>query len=283
MWELSAYENSNISGCLTRGEISASLGRNVFTNCAFVLAAAGEAPETQQLNPYVLSHTQALAEDNQKLIGFLMDAAHASSKDADAAMQASMRGFVESCRQMLLYTEKESIANEAALHMDVRLGGYDRVCLIDVPDQRSMRAVFSEQAIEKTHSHYMSECTSFAAQKNYRVYLLQKWQMAVAVPSYLVSLEDFTEDMRRLQRQLFETQSDYIPVVSVFCIIDECTADTLKSVYDAARLEMLQKNIQFYVCNGKEEELDEEHILERYRMVNVINYALAHDGVIPYY
>ena len=48
-------------------------------------------------------------------------------------------------------------------------------------------------------------------------------------------------------------------------------------------MEMTRKNIQFYICNGKEKELDEESILEKYRMVNVINYALSHDGVIPYY
>lgn len=283
IWELSAYENSNISGCLTQGEISAAGGRNVFTNCAFVLASAGENPETQQMNPYVFSHTHALAEDNQKLIGYLMDAACVSSQGADPAMQESMKSFVNSCRQMLLYTEKDKIANEAALHMDVQLGGYDRVCLIDVPDQRSIRAVFSRQAIEKTHSHFLSECASFAARKNYRVYLLKQWQIAIAVPSYLVSLEDFTEDMRMLLRQLVEAKGDYIPIVSVFCIIDACTADTMKSVYDAARLEMIRKNIQFYVCNGKEEDLDEESILEKYRMVNVMNYALSHDGVIPYY
>jgi len=282
-WELSAYENSNISGCLTQGEISTAGGRNVFTNCAFVLAAAGENPETQQMNPYVFSYTDNLAEDNQKLIGYLMDAAHASSRDADAAMKESMKSFVNSCRQMLLYTEKDNIANQAALHMDVRLGGYDRVCLIDVPGQRSMRTVFPEERIEKTHRHFVSECTGFAARKNYRVYLLKQWQMAVAVPSYIVSLEDFSKDMRDLQKLLFETQDDYIPIVSIFCIINECTADNLKTLYDAARLEMLQKNIQFYVCDGKEEELDAESILEKYRMVNVINYALAHDGVIPYY
>jgi len=282
-WELSAYENSNSSGCLTRGEISTVSDRNVFTNCALVLAVAGENPESQQLNPYVFSHTETLAEDNQKLIGYLTDAVRATSRDADVAMKESIKSFVESCKEMLLYTEKDNIANEAALHMDILLDGYDRVCMIDVPDQRSIRAVFSEQTIEKTHSHFLSECRSFTARKNYRIYLLKQWQIAVAVPSYIVSLEDFTEDMRELQKLLFETKDEYIPIVSVFCIINECTADTLQSVYDAARLEMLQKNIQFYVCDGKEWELDEESILGKYRMVNVINYALAHDGVIPYY
>lgn len=281
-WELFAYKNSNMSGCLTRGEISASGGRNVFTNCAFVLAAAGENPQTQQMNPYVFSHTQALAEDNQKLIGYLMDAAHASSPDDDE-MKESMRSFVNSCKQMLFYEEKDNIGNEAALHMDIMLGAYDRVCLIDVPDKRSIRTAFSEQAIEQTHNHFVAECASFSEQKKYRAYLLSQWQMAVAVPSYMVSLEEFSEDMRSLQKLLFETEEDNIPIVTVFCVIDECQADTYNSVLDAARIEMIQKNMQFYVCNGREKELDEESILEKYRMVNVINYALSHDGVIPYY
>ena len=282
-WELFAYQNSNMSGCLTRGEISATGGRNIFTNCAFVLAAAGEKPESQQMNPYVFSHTQALAEDNQKLIGYLMDATRMSSQDTDEDVKESMRSFVNNCRQVLLYAEKDNIANEVALNMDVRIGGYDRVCVIDVPDKRSIRTAFPEEAIEKTHSHYVSECTSFAAEKKYRVYLLKQWQMAVAVPSYMVSLEQFTEDMRSLQKLLFETKEDNIPIVTVFCVIDECSAETFNSVFDAARIEMIQKNMQFYVCNGKEKELDEESILEKYRMVNVINYALSHDGVIPYY
>ena len=282
-WELSAYKNSNMSGCLTRGEISTAGGRKVFTNCAFVLAGAGEKPEAQPLNPYVLTHTDALAEDNQKLIGYLTDAAGISSRSTDTAMKESIRSFVDSCRKMLLYSEKDNMANEAALHMDMQQDGVDRVCLIDVTDQRSMRTIFSEQRIERTHRHFVAEITSFAAQKNYHVYMLKQWHMAVAVPSYMVSLEDFAADMRQLQRRMFETKEEYIPIMSVFCIIDETTADTLASAYDAARLEMLQKNIQFYVRNGKEEELDEQSLLERYRMVNLINYALSHDGVVPYY
>lgn len=282
-WELSAYQNSNCSGCLTRGEIGVTEGRKAFTNCAFAVAAAGENPETQQMNPYVFSHTGVLAEDNQRLIGFLAEAALNDSQGTDAGLQESMKGFVESCRQMLLYTEKGSVANEAALHMDIQLGGYDRVCLIDVPEQRTIHAAFSEQEIEKTHSYFLSECSAFAAQKNYRVYLLQEWQMAVAVPGYMVSLEEFTEDMKELQNRLFQPKDGCIPVVSVFCVIDECTSESMDTIYNAARLEMIRKNLLFYSCNGKEGELDEERILEKYRMVHVINDALSNDAVIPYY
>lgn len=281
-WELSAYQNSNISGCLTRGEISVIGGRNIFTNCAFVFAVAGENLGAQQMNPYAFSHTQVLEEDNHKLIEYLTDATRGSSRDDDA-LKESMRSFVNSCSQMIFYSKKDNIANEAALHMDICIGGFDRVCVIDVPEKRSIRTAFSEQSIKKTHSHLMAECTSFATRKNYRMYMLTQWQMAIAVPSYMVSLEDFTEDMKSLQKQLFETEGDNIPIVTMFCIIDECNAENISSVIDAARMEMTKKNIQFYVCNGKEKDLDEKSILEKYHMVNVINYALSHNGVVPYY
>ena len=283
LWELSAYENSNMCGCLTQGEITTVRGRKVFPNCSFVLAAAGENPESQQLNPYVFSHTGTLAEDNQTLISFLADAAQSRVRGGDQAMNESLKSFIGSCERMLLFAEKSKIANEAAMSMDISLRGYDRVCLIDVPDVTGMRLIFPEQLIEKTHNHYILECAAFAAQKNYRVYRLSGWQMAVAVPSYEVSLRDFTEDMRLLQKRLFAATEEYIAAVSSFCVINECRTENIKAVYDAARLEMNRKNIQFLVCDGKEKALDEESLREKYRMVRVINHALAHDGVVPYY
>lgn len=281
-WELSVYGNSNISGCLTQGEISGIGGRNVFTNCAIVLGIAGENPAVQQFNPYVFSNTECLSEDNQTLIVFLTEAA-AAARNSDRAMAESLNSFIESCQQKLLYSDMDGIANEAALHMDIGQGGYDRVCLVDVLNGATMHAVFSGQMIERTRSRYFSESAAFAAQKDYRLYKLDRWQLAVAVPSYKVSLPDFAEDMKQLQKRLSWTSEEYIPLISVFCVINECAAETMKTVYNAARREMTRKNIQFYICDGAAEKPDEESLRERYHMVNVINYALTHDRVIPYY
>ena len=253
------------------------------SNCAFVLAVAGENPDVQQFNPFVFSHTETLAEDNQTLIGYLVDASCAPGQDADPSMGESLKGFIESCQQKLLYSDMDGIANEAALNMDIKQNGFDRVCVIDVLNTASMRMVFPDPMIEKTHNHYVSECASFAALRNYRLYKLDKWQMAIAVPSYTVSLPDFTKEMKLLQEKLFEATEEYIAIITVFCIVNGCAVDTLKPVYNAARMEMTQKNIQFHICDSDEEKPDEEILRERYHMVNVINYALSHDRIIPYY
>ncbi len=69
----------------------------------------------------------------------------------------------------------------------------------------------------------------------------------------------------------------------MFCVMDDCTVDNVEPVYYSARVEMMQKNIQFYVRDTKFGQLDEESIRQRFHMVNVINYAISHDKVIPYY
>ena len=281
MWELSIYESSNISGCLTEGEIGFVDDMNVFANCAFMVAAAGERESFQQFNPYVFSNIGALEADNNRLIGYLMEIE--SDYGSGAAMASNLKDFVRNCELRLLYTENDGIFNRAAMDMDIKLKGYDRVCLIDVLDISSMRMVFSEQKIEATYKNFISKCTAFVSGKDYRLYLIDKWKIAIAAPSFMVSLKGFTEDMKQLQKLLFETAEQYIALVPVFCVINGCTVDNIGSVYNSALLEMMNKNIQFHVCDGGSEEIDEESIRERYHMVNVINYALAHNKVIPYY
>ncbi len=280
-WELSVYENSNISGCITEGEIGRIDDMNVYANCSFAVAALGESDAVQQYNPYVFSNTQALEVDNSRLIGYLMDM---ESYYADNnAVATGLRDFIRDCELKLLYTEDDGILNESAMHMDIKLGGYDRVCMIDVLDTSRMGIVFPEQKIDATGKSFLSKCAAFVSGKDYRMYRIDKWKVAIAAPSFMVSLKGFSEDMKLLQRRLFETSEQFIAIVPVFCIINGADADTIGSVYTTARLEMMHKNVQFYVCDGTPEEIDEESIRERYHMVNVINYALSHDKVIPYF
>ncbi|MCR5337088.1 MAG: EAL domain-containing protein [Lachnospiraceae bacterium] len=280
MWELSIYENSNISGCLTEGEIGCIDHVNVFANCAFSIAAVGENESYQQFNPYVFSNTNSLETDNDRLIGYLMEIEDGFT---GSSVASTLKDFIRNCELKLLYTEDDGILNAAALNMDIKIGGYDRVCVIDVVDTSRMGIVFPEQRIDATRKNFLSKCAAFVSGTDYRMYHIDQWKVAIAAPSYMVSLRGFTEEMRQLQKILFQTSEQFIAIVPVFCVINESSADTLSSVYSTARVEMMNKNIQFYVCDGSPEEIDEESIRQRYHMVNVINYALTHDKVIPYF
>lgn len=282
-WELSAYRNSNLCGCITEGEIAHVNGRNTFANCSFVVSVIGEEPATQEYNPYAFSHTDSLVADNQQLLTYLYEIENQFAQSDHSTAADSLKTFVRDCELELLYSENEDIPNAAALTMDIKLKGYDRICIINVFDISSMETVFSQHLINLTHRNYINTCMRFAQENKYTMYLLGGWQIAIGSASYLVALSEFVGAMEELQRKLFEVTEDYIAIVPMFCVIDDCTVENLYPVYYSARVEMMQKNAQFYVRDANYGQLDEESIRDRYRMVNVINYALSHGKIVPYY
>ena len=72
-WELSAYENSEINGCITNGVFVRENGRNVLSDLAFAVTVLGEDRRMQKFNPYVFSYTEALSGDNDDLISSIMN------------------------------------------------------------------------------------------------------------------------------------------------------------------------------------------------------------------
>lgn len=282
-WELSAYENCNICGCVTVGEITNCNGRNTFANCTFSLAVAGEERTTQEFNPYAFSRTDSLAEDNMDLLEYLMEIEGKYASIEDESSANSIRKFINDCEIKLQYADKEDVFNEAAMIMDMKTKGYDRICYINVFNVSNIKTVFSPREIQITKNTLMNKCISYVRKRHYRLYNLDEWLFAVGAPSHIVSLNSFVAHMEELQKILFETSKETIAIVPGFCVMDGCTIDNINSVYAAARIEMGQKNIQFYISDAEYEKLDEEKIREYYHMVNVINYAIAHDQIIPYF
>ncbi len=282
-WEISAYENSNMCGCITDGEIANVGGRNTYANCSFVISAAGEEKTVQQYNPYAFSYTDTLAADNTELLRYLMYMEQRFEKSDDYVAADELKEFVKDCEQKLLYSESGEMPNSAAMNMDISIRGYDRICMINVFDTASIRTVFPEKLIQLTYSNYISKCHTFAKEHNYTIYMISQWHLAIGAPSYMVKLSDFVYDMQTLQRILFESSSEHIAIVPMFCVIDGCTVDNIDTAYSSGRIDMMKRNVQFYIRDTRFEQLDEESIRERYRMVNVINYAISHDKVIPFY
>ncbi|MCR5098289.1 MAG: EAL domain-containing protein [Lachnospiraceae bacterium] len=281
-WELSVFENSNMCGCITDGEISNQGGKNVYANISFVVAVLGEEEATQEYNPYVFSHTEGLAADNKAILSY-MAAIQDEYHDESKTMSDELAGTMADYEKKLLYVDDEEYANAAALNMDMRLNEYDRICIMNVLELSSMRAVFGDNMVEMTYKNYIEKCSGFAKANGYHFYILDRWQVAIGSASYLVSLPQFVDNMEKLQSKLFENEDNFIPIVPLFCVIDDCKTTNIHDAYNSARVEMMAKNIQFMITKGESEIIDVDALKQRYHMVNVINYAIAHDKIIPYF
>ena len=277
-WEISVYENTNICGCLTGGEIFYNGKKNVYGNSCFVVSVLGEKPEIQAYNPYVFTHTVTLESDNEELMDYLMTMEEVwDDKDEE------IKQFVHECASKLLYTSDTGIMNVAAMNMDIKYKGYDRICMISVVDVESMSSVFSRELIELTNKNYVKKCKKAAEAKGYHIYCENNWRIAIGARSYMVDFGEFTKDMEILQQELFSANDEFIAIIPLFCVIDNCTLENLTPIYNRARITMMQKNIQFFACDAQSSNLDEESIKDRYHMVKVIKYAIANDKVIPQY
>ena len=282
-WELSAYENSNMSGCITFGEIVNDNGVNRFVNGSFVVAVLGEDQATQVYNPYSFMHAETLSVDNNELLRCMTIIEQKANENNDAELVESMRAYVRDCESKILLSDELSIPNEAALNMDIGMRGVDRLCIIEVSGITSMKSVFPDHLINLTYKNYISKCENFAKLKNYRIYYLKEWRLAIGAQSYRVALSEFTKDMEELQKNLFYNDEKYIAIVPAFSVLDICTVDNYNSAYNSARVRMWQKNSQFYSVDAEEDLLDENVIIENYHMVDVINYAIANNKVIPHF
>ena len=282
-WELSAYENSNMCGCVVAGEIVCCNGRNVFANGTFGVAVLGENEANQEFNPFAFTYTETLSADNKALLHYLINVETRLETGAVKEATDVLKEFVIDCGRKLLASEIEDIPNVSAMNLDIKFKGYDRICVINVVDTLPMKTVFSEQLIRLTYKNYISKCSSFAKAHNYRVYIISKWLVAIGAPSYMTALPTFVQDMEILQKDLFETSEESIAIVPIFCVIDGSSVENIEAEYNSARLDMMNKNLQFMVRRSGEGQLDEGSIRERYHMVNVINYAITHNRVIPYY
>lgn len=283
-WELAPYENSNMCGCVTSDEIMNVYGRNVLGTGTFVVTVMGERQYAQEYNPYAFSHTSSLAQDNRNMLNSLMNIESRLEERKDDPDAERILPFVRECEKIILYSKNDEIPNEAALSIDIKLKGYDRVCVIDVLEQSEMERVFSPHLVELTFQEYIHKCMDFSSNHKYHMYLLEGWMVAIAVPSYRSTLSSFVHDMEVLQKELFDYTEELIAIVPIFSVLDGCDEDNYLGMYYSSRSEMKKKNIQFMVTEPSEEDtLDEESIRERYHIVNVINYAIANDKVIPYF
>ncbi|MBR6401919.1 MAG: EAL domain-containing protein [Eubacterium sp.] len=282
-WELSAYENSNMSGCITFGEIVNDKGVNRFVNGSFVVAVLGEDQATQVYNPYSFMHAETLYVDNNELLRCMTIIEQKANENKDNELVESMRAYVRDCESKILSSDELHIPNEAALNMDIGVKGVDRICMIEVSGITSMKTVFSTHLIDLTFKNYISKCENFAKSKNYRIYHIKDWTLAIGAQSYRVALSEFTKDMEELQKILFYNDEKYIAIVPAFSVLDNCTVENYNNAYNSAKIRMWQKNLQFYSVDADEDLLDENVIKENYHMVDVVNYAIANNKVIPHF
>ncbi len=282
-WELSPYEETDICGCITAGEIVNDRGKNYFANCALTLCVAGETKKKAKLNEYPFRYTESLFKDNEPLLNYLIYLEEEGHLGHETDMEESSRRLLKAFGEKLLTEETDRISNMASLMRDMRYHSCDRVCMIHIPETSMMKTMFGEEAVSMRRRRFIRECVEYSGSRGYAIYEVDNWTVAVGSHSYRESYAEFEKKMRELQGILQKRDEDRFPIIPYFCLINGCTTDNVMDTYNMALFEMQAKHRSFSAYEGGSKVVDEEAYRERYRMIEVILSAVEQDGVIPYY
>ncbi|HAJ97208.1 MAG TPA: diguanylate cyclase [Ruminococcus sp.] len=283
-WELSPYEDTNICGCITEGEILHSDGKNIFANCAFVLCAVGERPKRQSLNSYPFRYTDTLFKDNERLLKYLMTAEiEYHLHDNIIPHSDSIEGIVRLYESKLMYEELDQISNMSSLMRDIQLRGCDRICMIHIAEISLIKTVFGEEAVFLARQRFIRDCLDSAKAHNYFIYEINTWTIGIGAPSYMETLQDFECNMKKLQNIIPRTEMDNLTLIPYLCLIDGCTIENIMDIYNVAISEMQVQKIHFAIYKTNMKMLDENAYREKYKMIKLLNSVIQNDDVIPFY
>lgn len=280
-WELSPYEDTDMAGCITAGEIACRNGQNTFANCSFVAAVMGEETSDLPLNEYAFSHTEGLAEDNHLLLDYLTNAEMYFEKKQDEETSSLLKAIRENYETRLLYTGSGQMGNLSRLLFDIRLARTDKVCFITMPSAGVMETFLSPDKISRIHQRYVDHCRQFVKRKGLEIYEGEgRWQLIIGAAADFSQM-DFEILMRQLSSELVQNLEGEEPVAARFCLLTDFDAEDILKLYSTASLDMERKGLQFLVY--KDEINDEKKFREQYEMARIIKDAITNDRVIPYY
>lgn len=281
-WEISPYEDTELSGCLLTGEFVHinKTNTNAFANCSFVLSTAGESCSTLPLNEYVLKNTSVLSKDNYPLLEYLIKSEkyfEKNNKKNEFELIGSIRKEFE---KKILLDEEKKIANFSRLLFDIKLEKTDKVCAVVAKNIDVFKTFLDAEDYAGLFDFYLHTILKYSMKKRYTVYLGDKQDFYISA-SIDIPLQEFVNDMHELFDVISKSNFlGYSPTYE-FCIINNFSANELLKKFDSAFLNMRKNGELFYVC--KEDVTGDAFFSQQIEMVKIINNAIAKDKIIPFF
>lgn len=279
-WEISPYEDTSMSGCITSGEITRSNGRNTFANCTFAVAVAGEKRNSLPLNEFALSNTKGLSSDNNLMIEYLIKIEKYYEDNKDSKGVKLLSTIRRNFETKLLYNNEKQIANSSRLLFDIKLGKIDKICVISSKSFDVFKTFLDVEISSQMIDYYTRGFMQYAEQNNINMYVGDNNKFIIGSESSQ-SFEEFESKMKELYNNFAKSPfKGYSPIFD-FCIFTRFSADSIEKKYERLAIDMQRKDIHYLAT--KENINEDSFFNTQMEMVKIINYAIKTNSIIPYY
>lgn len=280
-WELSPFQDANISGALCCGEICNINGHNVYSNSTCSLLALSMHPEKRlPIHREALDDVDDLGFDNQHILTYLLKS---TSDDMYKTNTSLSRQIIEQNNQMLETIFNDSItglANLTKYLYDRNHMSFNKICIINTQNGAMLRSHFGDEICNEEMNNKIHCCQEHLNDPQLHYYLHnQDCFMIAATESY--SDETFLVKMKELFNYLanIEYQISGFFFVNEFALVIHEDELLEKAELTLSYIERCDQRFLLYYPNlGLESEVEAE--LE---CLANIKFAILHDGVEPYF
>ncbi|MGN0808050.1 MAG: EAL domain-containing protein [Candidatus Coproplasma sp.] len=267
-WELNAFTSTQITGAFMAGELIYDGTACRYSNSAFTVATLSEDKNaTVYLNTHDLQNETALQFDNLPLVSYLFSTANSELKNE------IYEGKQRLAEQMVTDTET-GLGNLARYVYDSKNETFNSLCLLSLKNENVIR-VFLNKDVYHTYVLAAATACKRVLAGNYKIY--RYGELSVLIAANTPDKDSFVADMKRLKAELDKIKfDDYQPIYEMSIVFGE---DDLLNKVELTYVN-LHKGSGDMLINSEEENTDFQ---KEMMLLQVINDAIAHNRVIPYY
>ncbi len=272
-WETGPLKNTSASGAFLGGEFFYDGKSCRFGNCTFTLTSAATQAVYLNLNTQVLNNTHNLHHDNEHLVDYLTSRAMGGRNSAE-------RGDIYSGIRSLLYADKTvRLGNITKFSYDIQVKKLNKLCLIGIRNASELIAYAGYRSYHYMFQEIISKMQDYLREHEMHYYLSEQGEILIAANDQ-VEDKSFEQAMHDLDQYL--TSANYFRLMPVFefCLI----MHEVNLLRGAKVIQSVLRNDakKRFIVYSKDMGFEERNVHDVH-MLHIINEALSHQRVLPFY
>ncbi len=267
-WEMTPLKNTSASGAFLGGEFFYDGKSCRFGNCTFSVTALACHEVYVNLNTQMLNNTHNLHHDNEHLVDYLSSCAMGQQGDIYTEMKSR------------LYADKNILlGNMTKFSYDVQVKKLNKLCLISLRNVSELIAYAGYRSYNFMFQEILLKMQDFLGTQSYWYYLSEQGEILISANDDVTS-EQFEERMRQLEHHLVSAAYFRLSPVFEFCLVlnEVNLLRNAKVVQSVLRTD----NKNRFMVYSKEMGMEERSVHD-VQMLQIINEAIAHHRVLPFY
>lgn len=268
-WELQPFESTQMTGAFLAGEIISNDGFNEYANSTVCIATLSEKRSFRcHLNEKAMNDMSNIQYDNIQLVNYFLS-------NAQSELKKEIIGEKNKFINVLTEDKRTGIANLTKYVYDLKIKRYDKAALIKLNNESIIRVFVNKNMYYLYLQNMYNTAKEILDDKLYSFYVYNELSLLITANND-VTISEFIERMEKLVTLLDEKEySGYVPIHKISIV---SSRKNLIKNFNISKMRQIRNNLEIYL-----EDEEKMKVNNDLQILDVINNAITHKMVIPYY